>query len=453
MQPDDDFQTTLSKWPFVLCDVLLVATALAIAILGDWQLTNWQVASCVISVALGAALFVLPYVVEFQVRVREVREDRTADLRVLQRQIGKTQERVEVLGDLIEALELGLKNATSSTVDLSESLAAVDSVSKQCSGFETDLADQVKRVEALAKELAGLQSSSLGYASATEIQGISSRLEDLQSQVSAIEVMPADSVEAAPPVTPPVREQKVATPQKEKKNRQRRSVEPRMLKRAIELKQDSASVAVSRIIESNSKELDSEPAEAVAERVESDSKVEVAILSEASPVSSAEVAAEETSRSGGDEISVAVAPSVDPTPRVEPDIIDPEHDVKLAESPQPEESESPEVEVEAEVDMFSESVPPIGKKAARIRRNETGVVAEVFIGIGNKPYLRGDGAGLNWETGVAMDFEEIGKWIWIAPVDTQEPFEIQLFRNDEDADRSGKYTVTPGQRLAISPVF
>ena len=95
MQSDDDFQTTLSKWPFILGDVLLVATALAIAILGDWQLSTWQVVSCVISVALGAALFVLPYIIEFQVRLREEAEDRTANVRVLQRHIVSTQEQGE----------------------------------------------------------------------------------------------------------------------------------------------------------------------------------------------------------------------------------------------------------------------------------------------------------------------------------------------------------------------
>ena len=75
MHPDDS-KTTLSKWPFILGDVLLVASALAIAVLGDWQLTNWQVASCVLAVALGAGLFVLPYIVEFRVRVEEEAQDR-----------------------------------------------------------------------------------------------------------------------------------------------------------------------------------------------------------------------------------------------------------------------------------------------------------------------------------------------------------------------------------------
>ena len=65
MQPDDEAPLTLSKWPFYLGDALLVVTALAIAILGKWQLTDMQVISCVIAVALGAVIFGLPYVVEY----------------------------------------------------------------------------------------------------------------------------------------------------------------------------------------------------------------------------------------------------------------------------------------------------------------------------------------------------------------------------------------------------
>ena len=102
MQSDDEIQTTLSKWPFIIGDILLVATALSIGILSDWQLTNWQVATCVVSVALGAAIFILPYIVEFQVRVREEREDRSADLRILQKRFISTQDQLELLGDRME---------------------------------------------------------------------------------------------------------------------------------------------------------------------------------------------------------------------------------------------------------------------------------------------------------------------------------------------------------------
>jgi len=103
--------------------------------------------------------------------------------------------------------------------------------------------------------------------------------------------------------------------------------------------------------------------------------------------------------------------------------------------------------------MFADAVPPQVAGRARTRKSDTAVIASVFIGIGNKPYVRGNGAGLNWERGVSMEFEEIGKWRWLAPADLEAPVELQLFRNDEDPDTAGTYTLEPGQQLDVSPVF
>ena len=52
-----------------------------------------------------------------------------------------------------------------------------------------------------------------------------------------------------------------------------------------------------------------------------------------------------------------------------------------------------------------------------------------------------------------MEFVEIGKWQWIPPAELKEPVELQLFRNEEDVDSTGKYTLESGQQLNISPVF
>ena len=154
MQSDDDFQTTLSKWPFILGDVLLVATALAISILGDWQLSNWQVASCVISVALGAALFVLPYIVEFQVRLREEAEDRTADLRILQRRIVSTQDQVESMVERMESFEAGLSNL----VHAQQPDAAVPTraLEKKIDPLNKEQAEQSAQLKVLAKQVEAL---------------------------------------------------------------------------------------------------------------------------------------------------------------------------------------------------------------------------------------------------------------------------------------------------------
>ena len=192
-------------------------------------------------------------------------------------------------------------------------------------------------------------------------------------------------------VSPAEGSSEVPKPKKTREPRQRRTPEPRLLERAIDQKRDHASAAVSRIIESKKKEPPSEPQS---------------------------------------ENEAAAAPSV-----------------MLAE-----EAVKEDGLVEAQ-DMFADAVPSQADKRARIKKSDTAVIASVFIGIGNKPYLRGGGAGLNWARGMPMEFEEIGKWRWLAPADLEAPVEIQLYRNDEDPDSTGKYTLEPGQQLELSPVF
>ena len=114
---------------------------------------------------------------------------------------------------------------------------------------------------------------------------------------------------------------------------------------------------------------------------------------------------------------------------------------------------SPDDETAEPEDMFGDVVPSQVKKRVRTKKSDSAVVASVFIGIGNKPFVRGSGAGLNWDKGIAMEFVEIGKWQWIPPAELKEPVELQLFRNDEDVDSTGKYTLEPGQQLDLSPVF
>ena len=76
----------------------------------------------------------------------------------------------------------------------------------------------------------------------------------------------------------------------------------------------------------------------------------------------------------------------------------------------------------------------------------TSVVANVMIGIGNKPYIRGEGPGLSWEEGIAMNFVEIGKWAW-SPSRKNASLTIQIYRNDEDPDKTGKHVIKPRREI------
>ena len=419
MQSDDDFQTTLSKWPFILGDVLLVATALAISILGDWQLSNWQVASCVISVALGAALFVLPYIVEFQVRLREEAEDRTADLRILQRRIVSAQDQVEAMVERMESFEAGLSNLVHAQQP--DAAMPAQALEQKIDPLNKEQAEQSAQLKVLAKQVEALAKSPDAKADTSSAQVVESPDPDMPAEEKVEEPEKVAPVEVTPDE---------AKTKKKRAPRKPRKPEPSLLQRAIEQKQDKSSEAVSRIIESKSKK---SPAEAVhadeptqgAPQPETEKSAKVNKAKEPSP------AAEEG------EVKTE-------TPKVEEEVPESQDGATIP---------SPEDETAESEDMFGDVVPSKVKKRVRTKKSDSAVVASVFIGIGNKPFVRGSGAGLNWDKGIAMEFVEIGKWQWIPPAELKEPVELQLFRNDEDVDSTGKYTLEPGQQLDLSPVF
>ncbi len=418
MQSDDDLQTTLSKWPFILGDVLLVATALAIAILGDWQLSTWQVVSCVISVALGAALFVTPYIIEFQVRLQEEAEDRTADVRVLQRHIVSTQQHVEEVVERMETFEAGLSNlAHAQQPDSAMPARAleerIDPLSKEQAEQSTQLKALAKQVDSLTESLDAKADKSSAQVAESPDPGVPA-----EEKVEEPEKVAPDEVTPDEPKT-----KKKRAPRKPPKP------EPSLLQRAIEQKQDKSSEAVSRIIESKS-------TKSPAEQVPTDETTQ--------EVSKPEI-----------EKSAKVNKRKKPAPQTEKLEVKPEPplDEEVPESQDGATIPSPEDKTAESEDMFGDVVPSKVKKRVRTKKSDSAVIASVFIGIGNKPFIRGSGAGLNWDKGIAMEFVEIGKWQWIPPAEFNEPVELQLFRNDEDVDSTGKYILEPGQQLDISPVF
>lgn len=409
MHPDDDSQTTLSKWPFILGDILLVATGLAIANLGGWQLTDWQVGACVAAVALGAALFVLPYIVEYRVRVREEREDRAADLRILEKHLLAAEQAIDASDTRIRALESAAAQADDPNAALAEAM------DQKFAQLEAARAAQMEAIETLRKDLKELAAK--------------------EPAPVKVEPKASDSEQKAPkPEQPepsiPVPEKKAAPidrPQREARERHGPE-ESRLLKRAISENGDKSSTAVSRIISPKLKEV--EPA---AEAPKESERPEVEPEKEA-PANKPEAIKDEV-------------PKEEPEAVPEPVVATPEEPKR---APEPAEDHSAPAGSEMLFDADKITSPMTRTKA---RKNDAVLTASVFIGIGNKPYLRGSGAGLNWEKGQLMEFQEIGKWRWVAPSDLDAPVELQIYRNDEDPDQSGKYTITAGQKLEVSPVF
>jgi len=108
---------------------------------------------------------------------------------------------------------------------------------------------------------------------------------------------------------------------------------------------------------------------------------------------------------------------------------------------------SPELEETSEP-----TTPQSEEEPQESNEGETSITATAYVGIGNKLYLRGEGAGLSWEKGTPLQFLAIGKWGW-STSEADEPISCHLYKNDEEPALDGKVTVQPGEKVELSPRF
>ena len=80
------------------------------------------------------------------------------------------------------------------------------------------------------------------------------------------------------------------------------------------------------------------------------------------------------------------------------------------------------------------------------------LVANLHIGIGNVPYVRGEGAGLSWEKGTEMQFLEIGKWEWRAS-EAHETVRARIFLNDKISAFGEDIEINAGEQVEVFPEF
>ncbi|MFT4901790.1 MAG: hypothetical protein ACI81V_001066, partial [Lentimonas sp.] len=286
METDDDSPIVLTKWPFYLGDGLLVVVAFAIAILGDWQLSDWQVVSCVLAVALGAGLFVLPYVVEFSVRSQEASRGRSAELQILKRQIQRAEDTVERAAVRIHQLEETLATQVQSTEVVSRVMDAKFARQEgELGALQARVTEAIEQSAVLSARLEEPAPAVTAVPDAETLQALRQAMERIEQMEQQLQLRAATltvqdladrlvQLEQRPvPVAAPPAEV-AAAGRSMRFKRKRRTVEPHLLSRAIAAKQDSASSAVSRII---------------GQRVEPEVAAEVAAESEAVEASAAEI--------------------------------------------------------------------------------------------------------------------------------------------------------------------
>ncbi|MBR4596918.1 MAG: hypothetical protein IKO42_00760 [Opitutales bacterium] len=110
-------------------------------------------------------------------------------------------------------------------------------------------------------------------------------------------------------------------------------------------------------------------------------------------------------------------------------------------------------EAGAQANLFDEAQLPPPRKPTRVKSGDTAVIVNAFLGIGNIPYVRGEGAGLSPDKGAPMDLLEIGKYQWKCGGMIADPIKISVWLNDEIPSNLGELVLNPNETLEIDPSF
>ncbi len=82
----------------------------------------------------------------------------------------------------------------------------------------------------------------------------------------------------------------------------------------------------------------------------------------------------------------------------------------------------------------------------------TTITARIDIGFGNTLYLRGEGPGLSWNQGVALDCVDDDKWSITLPA-THRAVIFKFLVNDLTWSAGSDYIVEPGAAVVVVPSF
>jgi hypothetical protein len=100
-------------------------------------------------------------------------------------------------------------------------------------------------------------------------------------------------------------------------------------------------------------------------------------------------------------------------------------------------------------DEIAGDVPSKPKKP---KKGQTAVIANLLMGIGNKPYIRGVGPGLSLNKGVPMESIRAGVWQWKA-LENDSEIICKIYKNDETPSSLGEIKIPAGEQIEVDPKF
>ena len=98
------------------------------------------------------------------------------------------------------------------------------------------------------------------------------------------------------------------------------------------------------------------------------------------------------------------------------------------------------------------AAPAKKKSAVTSPSPATFITAKSNIGFGNHLYVRGEGPGLNWNHGIAMDCT--GSDLWTSTIKGATiPVIFKVLINDTTWSTGNDFVAEPGQSVTITPTF
>lgn len=103
--------------------------------------------------------------------------------------------------------------------------------------------------------------------------------------------------------------------------------------------------------------------------------------------------------------------------------------------------------------MLFDDLPISRESPVKPKKGDAVVVVNALIGIGNKPFLRGNGAGLSPDKGTPMDYIEIGKWRYVFPA-FDGKINFSVLKNDEvPPNGESEFSISAGEKTELNLFF
>lgn len=452
---NDDTPDGVTKWPFYLSALFILALVLGFAYLHLQEnntLDQWQLTTCILASGLASILVFIPHLLDrFLYLVFDPANRKDEELhRKTYFDIKEMRGDLDSLAVKIDKVPAVVDKILSDSVAKAEDTGPVlDKLATDLEETKEELLDKLGKLLEVSEHPPLLPEPDPAIAQANEaigklessLQSVAGQLKKLQQSVAKLPTKFPESEGSPVPESPP------PEPKQEDKSTeeiQEEEFKPEVNEGEIEVEEEQSD-PVSEEEEPEDLVDDSAEEDQIEEEgsplVDDDAET---ITEEEEPEPLAEESEEEEEND-----SVATDP-VEVEEMSEDDAETGELDLNL---PDPEETLRKVDALLAGEDASDGPGPDSEeKKPKSSKTGSTSVVANVMIGIGNKPYLRGEGAGLSWDEGVPMNFIEIGKWAW-TPTRKNAALTVQVYRNDEDPDNGGKIEVRSGEEIEITPDF